>query len=144
MEKFFENRYSNRKVKINAQDTPNLMDVCDMSNMFFAVPNFNASIERWDTSHVENMDLLFGNAINLDQDLSQWNISSLRSAKSIFGNSFAEIICPKCDAFREKLYNESKNRPEHFPLVLTDDLFREDQLRNKNEYIKIMNTPIPM
>ena len=144
MERFFENRYSNRKVKINAQDTPNLMDVCDMSRMFYAVPNFNASIERWDTSHIENMDLLFVDAINLDQDLSQWNISSLRSAEEIFGNPFAEVICPKCDAFREKLYNESKNRPENFPLALSDDLFREDQLRMKNEYRKILNTPIPM
>ena len=127
MEDFFGNKDRNRKVIIKATDAPKLQDVCSMNSMFVGVREFQGSIENWDTSHVASMDSLFKNCTQLDQDLSHWDISSLRSAKEIFGSCYSEVICPKCDGLRNKLYQESQNRPKGGELHLSNDLFRDKQ-----------------
>lgn len=127
MEEFFGNKDRNKKVIIKATDAPNLQDVCSLNNMFVGVREFQGSIENWNTSHVASMDSLFKNCTQLDQDLSHWDISSLRSAKEIFGSCYSEVICPKCDGFRDKLYQESQNRPKGGELQLSNDLFRDKQ-----------------
>lgn len=137
---------------IRAKDKPDLRDVCDMDAMLASCENFNSPIndwdvshvssmislfensksfnqplEQWDTSNVVSMRYMFMNAQNFDQDLSAWDISSLEDASSIFGRCANPVICPKCDAFRQKIYDESQNRPQDHPLRTDPYLFRDKQ-----------------
>lgn len=134
MEAFLGDEARTTKLAINATDTPDLTDVCSMEGMFVGVQKFNPSLETWDTSHVENMDRLFTNCPHFDQSLDKWNISALRSAKEIFSEQYSKDVCPKCDAFRHKLYQESVKRPKAFPLALDKNLFDDaHEINEKSE-----------
>ena len=134
MEAFLGDEARTTKLAINATDTPDLTDVCSMEGMFVGVQKFNPSLETWDTSHVENMDRLFTNCPHFDQSLDKWNISALRSAKEIFSEQYSKDVCPKCDAFRHKLYQESVKRPKAFPLALDNNLFGDaHEINEKSE-----------
>ena len=134
LEEFLGDSPSTTRASVVAKDVPNLQDVCSLSNMFIGVKDFDTPLEDWDTFHVSNMSGMFTDCTNLNVDLSHWDISSLRNAEDIFGNCWSEVICPKCDSFREKLYQESLNRPPDFDLKISDDLFRKDQAVNCKEY----------
>ena len=122
---------------LKAKDTPDLRDVCKMTNMFGGNKEFNAPIGSWDVSHVEDMCGLFSDCTKFNQDISQWDVSNVKNMIDMFQNatSFDQdisgwdvsalelvygmfeskdnktIICPKCEAFRKKVLDKNAHLP---------------------------------
>ena len=108
---------NNLKIRIKANDNPNLSEVTDMSGMFrgvtieqditfwdvsnvvnmknlFAETNFNQNISSWSVSKVTNMSGMFGEASKFNQDLSVWDVSHVidMSEMFIFTEAFNQDI----------------------------------------------------
>ena len=47
------------KMVSNAQDTPDLSNVTDMSDMFRGASSFNSDLSSWNVSNVTDMSLMF-------------------------------------------------------------------------------------
>ena len=71
-------------LRYNATDTPNLLKVEDMSNMFNNAEVFNGAIGDWDVSNVISMKNMFYNAYAFNGDIGDWNVSNVTSMKNMF------------------------------------------------------------
>ncbi len=76
----------------NAEDTPNLSGVTNMSGMFSDATNFNRPIGNWDVSSVFSLGLMFNGAglstNNYDATLIGWSqLSGLRSRVQFDGGN---------------------------------------------------------
>ena len=72
---------------VNANDTPDLSEVTDMSYMFSNSANFIQNISRWDISNVTNMSYMFVATKNLIQDINSWDVSNVTDMSSMFRSS---------------------------------------------------------
>ena len=75
-----------RNMDIQAQDTPDLSLVTNMSYMFTSCESLigNAGFGLWDVSNVTNMDGLFGFAENFNQDIGSWDVSNVTRMSGMF------------------------------------------------------------
>jgi surface protein len=62
----------------------NTAAVTSMTQMFHAMPTFNADIGRWNVARVANMDWMFVAAKAFNQDISVWNTASVSSMGRMF------------------------------------------------------------
>jgi len=67
-----------------ANDTPHLIKVSDMSNMFYLASKFNHNINDWDVSYITNTLNMFRQAQIFNQPLSGWNVSNITNMNSMF------------------------------------------------------------
>lgn len=73
-----------KNLKINAEDSPDLTNVTDMSFMFSGAENINRDLSHWDVSSVKDMSFLFAGASSFNGDISQWDVSSVNNMKAMF------------------------------------------------------------
>ncbi|MBR4985073.1 MAG: DUF285 domain-containing protein, partial [Proteobacteria bacterium] len=69
---------------ISEVDIPNAAELTDMQYFFYKAEEFNAPIQRWDTSNVKNMHGLFMEAGKFNQPLGKWNTSNVTDMSSMF------------------------------------------------------------
>ncbi len=74
---------------INAQDSPDLSAVRDMSYMFASASKMNHDLSDWDVASVEDMTALFSGASQFNQDLRDWDVSNVKSMKQMFASAEA-------------------------------------------------------
>ena len=67
-----------------AEDTPELGQVTNMSQMFGACLSFNGDIGDWDVSTVTDMSATFAATSSFDQDISGWDVSNVISMEGMF------------------------------------------------------------
>jgi len=72
------------KLRITANDIPNLSNVTNMKSMFFGAKSFNQDINSWDVSNVIDMGNMFELAISFNQELSSWNVKNVTNMNSMF------------------------------------------------------------
>jgi surface protein len=72
---------------INATDTPNLVNVVDMTSMFYNATNLTGNFSGWDTSRVTNMSQMFYGASSFNQDVSSWNVGNVADMSYMFQNA---------------------------------------------------------
>ena len=73
-----------RNLRYNADDTPDLSQVTDMSHMFRLANVFNGDIGDWDVSNVTNMERMFTSAFTFNQDIGDWDVSEVTTMTSMF------------------------------------------------------------
>lgn len=72
-------------MRINAEDSPNLENVTDVSWMLRGTDSIQSpDLNHWDTSNVENMQGLFYRADNFNGDITQWNTSNAKKMDRMF------------------------------------------------------------
>ena len=79
-----------RNLVLNADDTPDLSNVTDMSRMFRIALNLvdNKDVmNSWDTSNVTNMDALFQSATKFNENITSWNVGNVTDFSNMFGGS---------------------------------------------------------
>ncbi len=76
--------YDCLNVVINAEDSPKLSQVKDMSYMFYRARNFNQDINNWDVSNVTNMAYMFSYAKKFNQPLDKWNTYNVTNMEGMF------------------------------------------------------------
>ena len=65
-------------------NTWDVINIEDMSNLFFVKKDFNEDISSWDTSNVNNMDSMFSGAESFNQPLNSWNTSKVKYMEHMF------------------------------------------------------------
>ncbi|GAB5401166.1 MAG: hypothetical protein Aureis2KO_27510 [Aureisphaera sp.] len=81
--------YECENMDVLATDIPDLSNVTSMFSMFgncHALTG-NATINNWDVSNVENMQLLFIAANNFNQPLDNWNVGNVTNMESMFNGA---------------------------------------------------------
>ena len=77
--------------QIEANDTPNLSQVTDISFIFanspFGNSLFNSNINDWNTSNITNMKGAFFAAINFNKPLNNWDTSSVTNMSGMFARA---------------------------------------------------------
>ncbi|WP_347173221.1 BspA family leucine-rich repeat surface protein [Polaribacter uvawellassae] len=86
MEKAFEGCAN---LTINAQDSPDLSNVTNMSRMFKGTYTFNNDISNWNVSNITNMSFMFHSAEKFNQDISGWDVSNVKDMGVMFSSAFA-------------------------------------------------------
>jgi len=83
-----------RNLVCNANDTPDLSQVTDMSFMFYGTDNFNGNINNWDVSTITDMSSMFIGADNFNSDISNWDVSNVTDMLMMFfkASSFNQPI----------------------------------------------------
>lgn len=76
--------YCENLESFSADDTPDLSQVTDMSNMFDYAASFNHDIGNWNVSNVTDMSYMFYHTDSFDQDISGWDVSSVTDMSSMF------------------------------------------------------------
>ncbi len=76
-------------MELTALDTPVLLQVTDMSEMFANASIFNGDISRWNVSSVTNMNYMFAEAYTFNQDISGWNVSNVTNMRYMFAFAHA-------------------------------------------------------
>ncbi len=73
---------------ILADDTPNLSNVTDMSEMFSDIRNLSSlgRLSSWDTSNIENISGIFKNT-RTQPNVTNWDVSKVTNASEAFSNS---------------------------------------------------------
>ncbi len=72
-----------------ANDSPNLSQVTDMSSMFSEANDFNQDIGNWNVSTVTDMSAMFFKSDGFNQDIGNWDVSSVVYMNAMFGQAFA-------------------------------------------------------
>ena len=65
----------------------NTSAVQQMNLMFENASNFNQPLGDWNTSSVTNMQYMFKLALNFDKDIKNWDVSSVTAMNEIFRSS---------------------------------------------------------
>lgn len=74
----------NHEVNLSEIDTSL---ITDMNNLFYLSTRKNYhGIEKWDVSHVKNMESMFENC-NVEVNLSKWDVSACENMREMFKNS---------------------------------------------------------
>lgn len=76
----------------NAMDTPNLINVTDLSYMFAYAAKFNGDIGNWDISNITNMEYMFLQAAAFDGNIGDWaeKTSNVENMRSMF--AYADVF----------------------------------------------------
>ena len=69
---------------LNSKDIESLLEVTNMSYMFWGAKSFNQDISSWNTSNVIDMYGMFWGAKSFNQDLSSWNVSKVKDMYAMF------------------------------------------------------------
>ncbi|TQD40516.1 BspA family leucine-rich repeat surface protein [Haloflavibacter putidus] len=69
---------------LNANDTPDLSQVTDMSKMFYNAESLNQSLNNWDVSNVTNMNGMFYGTTTFNQSLNNWDVSNVTNMGGMF------------------------------------------------------------
>jgi len=69
-----------------ASDAPNLMNVTDMSFMFFDCILLNQELNNWDVSNVTDMSRMFSES-SINQDIGNWDVSNVTDMSFMFGGT---------------------------------------------------------
>ena len=78
-------------LELNATDTPNLINVNSMQQMFLgAIKSSNGNINNWDVSTITNMTQLF-NESGFNSNIGNWNVSNVTTMSSMFSAKVGEI-----------------------------------------------------
>ncbi len=72
------------RMKIEAQDIPDLSRVLSMSQMFKGCSSLTGGVGDWDVSKVGSMNELFASAYSFDEDISSWDVSRVRNMSNMF------------------------------------------------------------
>ena len=83
--------------KIKNKDFENIKDwdvinVTDVSNLFYNMINFNFDISNLDVSNVINMSCMFEECDNFNQDIGNWNVSKWDLSDIFFQCSIFDIF----------------------------------------------------
>ena len=72
-----------------ATDIPDLSNVTSLSRMFDNCQSLiaNTTINNWNVSNVENMQLMFVSAFNFNQPLNNWNVGNVTNMTSMFNSA---------------------------------------------------------
>src|SRR5690625_6308623 len=75
-------------LKLTARERHDMRQINDLSYAFFCthmqkIPN----LEKWDVSHITNMEYLFANTPHFNQSLIQWDVRNVKNMKGIFKNA---------------------------------------------------------
>ncbi len=73
----------------NANDTPRLQNVRDMSHMFRDARSFNCDLSSWDVSRVTTMTRMFQDAHVFNGNVSGWNVGSVTKMAGMFNEANA-------------------------------------------------------
>ncbi|WP_167571860.1 BspA family leucine-rich repeat surface protein [Aquimarina algiphila] len=74
-------------LKLNADDTPDLSQVTELSRMFEKCTNFEDLKDRmgsWDVSTIERIDNMFTSCSIFNEDISAWTFTNLLTAEASF------------------------------------------------------------
>ena len=74
-------------LKLNADDTPDLSQVTELSSMFEGCSNFEdlkGQIGNWDTRNISDFDNMFYEATSFNESLGNWDISAASSMYEMF------------------------------------------------------------
>lgn len=71
----------------SATTTPNLLEVTDVSFMFYNAQKFNEDIGEWDVSNITSMSSMFSGATAFNQSLAVWNIGNVSVMSNMLNNS---------------------------------------------------------
>lgn len=74
---------------VSATDEPILINVTDMSRMFYGAKSFNRDIGDWNVAGVNDMGFLFYNAEAFNQDIGNWNVSNVTDMEEMFRNALS-------------------------------------------------------
>ena len=74
-------------MRYNADDTPNLSGVTDMSGMFSNARLFNGDLSSWVVSSVTDMSHMFSDASSFDGNISGWDVSSVTDMSGMFNSA---------------------------------------------------------
>ena len=69
---------------LNADDSPDLSSVSNMTNMFRNATMVNSDISEWDVSNVTNMGTMFALATSFDQNVGDWDVSNVSDMSNMF------------------------------------------------------------
>ncbi|WP_422105424.1 BspA family leucine-rich repeat surface protein [Winogradskyella sp.] len=86
----FDSAFSDcENMDLLAMDVPDLSNVTTLFGMFDNCRSLvgNPSINNWDVSTIENMQLLFVSATNFNQPLDNWNVSNVTTMSSMFNGA---------------------------------------------------------
>ena len=67
----------------------NVSNVTDMYDMFYGATSFNQDISSWDVSNVTNMKEMFAYATVFNQDIGSWDVSSVTEMYRMFQSATA-------------------------------------------------------
>lgn len=81
--------YACTNMDVNANDSPNLEYVDNLSQMFYACSNLTANLNSWDVSRVRNMSQLFYNCTNYNAPLDAWDVAAVGNMSSMFEGAIA-------------------------------------------------------
>ncbi|MFY0690209.1 MAG: cadherin domain-containing protein [Cyclobacteriaceae bacterium] len=71
----------------NATDSPDLLNVTDMTGMFRLSSLNGADLNNWDVSTVTNMSHMFQRAVNFSGDISDWDVSNVTEMGAMFNSA---------------------------------------------------------
>ena len=74
-------------MRITATDAPNLSQVTNMSNMFFAASSVNTNLNNWNVERVTDMSSMFNSASSFNSNVSNWNVERVTDMSSMFSNA---------------------------------------------------------
>ena len=83
--------------------------------MFYRAKSFNQSIDKWDTSRVENMNYMFSGAKSFNQPIDKWDTSRVENMNYMFDGATSKArkmdnksIYYPVDGNHKPIYTKSK------------------------------------
>ncbi|WP_395373791.1 BspA family leucine-rich repeat surface protein [Marinicella sp. W31] len=74
---------------VTASDSPDLLNVKNMSSMFFHARIANVDVSNWNVSGVERMSFMFANTTGWTPDVSNWDVSQVIEMGGMFQRASA-------------------------------------------------------
>ena len=94
-------------------DTPDLIQVSDMRNMFSGCTSFNRPLSNWNVSQVFDMSGMFAGCTAFNQPLNNWNVSNVQRMGRTSDNSDRALgMFLDCSSFNQPLNNWDVSKVE--------------------------------
>ncbi|MCD2259449.1 BspA family leucine-rich repeat surface protein [Psychroserpens luteolus] len=102
-------------MELLATDTPDLSNVTSLYRMFDNCQTLtgNATINNWNVSNVQNMQLMFASAFNFNQPLNNWNVGNVTNMTSMFNTA---------ESFNQNLNSWNTSQVEFMDFMFTGAL----------------------
>lgn len=78
------NAYGAENMTISAEDSPDLSEVINMSEMFAGAESVNPELSDWNTGNVINFAFMFYNASSFNGDIGSWNTENAQNMAGMF------------------------------------------------------------